>query len=59
MNLEHEAGTIAVGKRASVILTNPIPSLDYLLYAFGRNVLKNVWVNGTEVSQFPDFTKEE
>ena len=37
LELQHEMGTIKVGKRASLIITKPIPSLAYLPYDFGNN----------------------
>ncbi|GAA4330694.1 imidazolonepropionase [Flaviaesturariibacter amylovorans] len=46
MDLQHEVGTIAVGKKANLILTRPIPSLAYLPYAFGSNLIERVLVNG-------------
>ncbi|MES2702606.1 MAG: imidazolonepropionase [Bacteroidota bacterium] len=37
LELEHELGTIKAGKRANLIITNPIPSLAYIPYDFGSN----------------------
>jgi imidazolonepropionase len=37
MELEHELGTIKVGKRANLIITKPIPSLAYIPYDYGNN----------------------
>ena len=36
MELEHEMGTIKVGKRANLILTKKIPSLAYIPYDYGN-----------------------
>jgi imidazolonepropionase len=46
--LEWEAdyGSIAVGKVANVQVTKPIPSLAYLPYAFGSDVVERVILNG-------------
>ncbi len=44
MELERELGTIAVGKKASLILTRPVPSLAYLPYSFGENWIERVIV---------------
>ncbi|MNU17167.1 Imidazolonepropionase [compost metagenome] len=44
MELEHEMGSISVGKRASLIITRPVPSLAYLPYAFGENLIERVIV---------------
>lgn len=46
MELEDELGSIRVGKRANLILTEKIPSLAYLPYAFGSNSIHKVMVNG-------------
>lgn len=46
MELEQEAGSITVGKRANLIFTKPIPSLAYLPYAFGSNCIEKVMING-------------
>ena len=37
MELEHEMGTIKVGKRANLILTKKIPSLAYIPYDYGND----------------------
>lgn len=49
MELQAEAGSITVGKRANLILTKPIPSLHYLPYAFGENHIEKVMLSGTWV----------
>ena len=46
MEVQHKAGSIAVGKNANIILTRPIPSLAYLPYAFGSNLIDKVMVKG-------------
>ncbi len=46
MNLSDELGSIAVGKRASLIITKAVPSLAYLPYAFGRNLIDKVILDG-------------
>ena len=46
MELEHDLGSIAIGKKANVIMTRPIPSLAYLPYAFGSNMIERVMING-------------
>ncbi|WP_118952206.1 imidazolonepropionase [Taibaiella helva] len=44
MELEPEMGTIAVGKKARLILTRPVPSVAYLPYSFGENWIERVIV---------------
>lgn len=46
MDLQGAAGSIAIGKRANLIITRPIPSLAYLPYAFGSNVIEQVMIAG-------------
>ncbi len=46
MELEKEVGSITVGKRANLIITQPIPSIAYLPYAFGSNLIDKVLING-------------
>ncbi|TCZ68071.1 imidazolonepropionase [Flaviaesturariibacter aridisoli] len=49
LELHREVGSIAVGKKAQLILTQPIPSLAYLPYAFGSNLIETVLLNGTPI----------
>ncbi len=49
MGLEKEVGSITVGKRANLIITKPIPSIAYIPYAFGSNLIDRVLVNGIEL----------
>ncbi|MFN8243314.1 MAG: imidazolonepropionase [Ferruginibacter sp.] len=46
MELAAETGSIATGKKANLIFTKPIPSLAYLPYAFGDNLIDKVMING-------------
>lgn len=46
MELAHEVGSIAVGKKANLILTKPIPSLAYLPYSFGHNRIEKTMLAG-------------
>lgn len=43
---ERELGSIAPGKRANLLLTRPMPSLAYLPYAFGTDLIRQVLVDG-------------
>lgn len=42
MELENEMGTIAIGKKASLIITKPVSSVAYLPYSFGENWIEKV-----------------
>jgi len=46
MELQDEVGSITVGKKANLIFTKPIPSLAYLPYSFGSNLIEKVMING-------------
>jgi imidazolonepropionase len=50
MGLQHEVGSITVGKKANLIFTQPIPSLAYIPYSFGTNLIDKVMINGEIVS---------
>jgi imidazolonepropionase len=46
MGLQQEAGSVTTGKRANLIFIKKIPSLAYLPYAFGTNLIDKVMING-------------
>lgn len=46
MQLQDELGSITVGKKANLIFTKPIPSLAYIPYSFGTNLIDKVMING-------------
>jgi len=46
MGVGDEIGSIMIGKKANLIFTNPIPSINYLPYAFGSNLIEKVMING-------------
>jgi imidazolonepropionase len=46
MGLQHETGTITKGKKANLIFTKEIPSISYLPYAFGSNLVNKVMISG-------------
>jgi imidazolonepropionase len=50
MQLENEAGSIMISKKANLILTKPIQSLAYMPYSFGSNLIENVMINGEWLS---------
>ena len=49
MGVSGEVGSIAVGKRGNFFITKPIPSYEYLPYAYGENKVERVFLNGVEV----------
>ena len=44
--LERECGSIAKGKQANFFITKPIPSIAYLPYAFGSDLIEKVFIKG-------------
>jgi imidazolonepropionase len=46
MELGEQLGSITVGKKANLIFTKPIPSLAYLPYSFGNNLIDKVMIGG-------------
>lgn len=46
MGISDSHGSISKGKSASVIITKEVPSYNYLPYAFGTNLIKQVIING-------------
>ena len=49
MEIGDTHGSITVGKAGSVLLTKEIPSLDYIPYAFGTDLVEEVFVNGEKI----------
>ena len=47
MEVEKELGSIMIGKKANLIFTKPLPSLAYMPYSFGSNLIDKVMINGT------------
>lgn len=46
MELSESHGSITRGKTASLIITKPVPSVAYLPYYFGQNMIEQVIING-------------
>ena len=46
MGVSDELGSIAIGKKANVFITKPIPSLEFMPYAYGSNKVETVIING-------------
>jgi len=46
MEVHKDAGSIAIGKKANLIITKKIPSLAYLPYSFGSDLIEHVMLNG-------------
>ena len=46
MEVQNELGSIQKGKLANLIITKPIPSMAYLPYAYGSNLIERVIIRG-------------
>ena len=46
MGLSEDLGSIAVGKKANVFITKPVPTYSFLPYAYGSNKVATVILNG-------------
>ena len=46
MEVDKEVGSIAKGKRANLIITKEIPSIEYIPYSFGTNPVSEVLIDG-------------
>lgn len=46
MNVQDDCGSITIDKKANLIFMKDIPSLSYLPYSFGSNLIDKVMING-------------
>jgi len=46
MGVENDLGTIAVGKKANIFITKPIPGYEYMPYSYGDNKVETVVLGG-------------
>ena len=46
LELSHDMGSIAIGKKANFFITKPIPSFAFLPYSFGEHQIETVILNG-------------
>jgi len=50
MEIGEEIGSITAGKKANLIFTKPIPSIAFLPYSFGTNLVDRVMIDGSFIS---------
>ena len=50
MGLSEEYGSIALGKKANMFITTPVPSYEFMPYAYGSNKVETVILNGKIVN---------
>jgi len=46
MGVQEELGSIAIGKKANLFITRPIPGIEFMPYAYGSNKVETVILNG-------------
>ncbi|NII84426.1 imidazolonepropionase [Pedobacter sp. SG908] len=46
MEMSDDYGSIAVGKKANLFITKPMPSIAYLPYSFGESQIETIILNG-------------
>ena len=46
MGQSRDYGSIAVGKVANFFITEPIPSIDYIPYAYTQPIIQQIFLNG-------------
>ncbi|WP_026976324.1 imidazolonepropionase [Flavobacterium tegetincola] len=51
MGISETHGSITVGKKANLIITKSISSFYQIPYAFGSNLIEDVFINGTLISK--------
>jgi imidazolonepropionase len=51
LELSHTHGSITKGKLGNVIITKPIPSLAFIPYSFGVDLIETVIINGAKINQ--------
>ncbi|MBN8697265.1 MAG: imidazolonepropionase [Bacteroidetes bacterium] len=51
MNLSDTHGSIAIGKKANVFITQEIPNYSFIPYSFGSNLIETVIINGKVMSK--------
>ena len=50
MDLSHSHGSITRGKQGSILITKEIPSVPFIPYAFGSDLIDKVIVDGVSLS---------
>lgn len=46
MNVSKELGSITIGKKANVFITKEIPSIEFMPYSFGSDLIDTIILNG-------------
>jgi imidazolonepropionase len=51
MGISEEMGSIAIGKKANIFITKPIPSYQFMPYSYGSNKVDTVIINGKVIKK--------
>ena len=51
MSSDQHLGSIATGKKANIIITKPVPSLAFIPYSFGSNLVEEVIIGGVTIKK--------
>lgn len=56
LELEHELGSITVGKKANIFITKKIPDYSYMMYAYGEHAIDQIILNGEIQNDYAETT---
>ena len=51
MGLSKNYGSIALGKVANFYVTQPIPSIDFIPYAYTTPIIRNIFLGGEQIAR--------
>ncbi len=51
MGLSKNYGSIALGKVANFYVTQPIPSIDFIPYAYTTPIIRNIFLSGEQIAR--------
>lgn len=51
LELEEEYGSIAIGKKANIFITEQIPDYSFLMYSYGEDHIEQIILNGQIISK--------
>lgn len=51
MGLSKDYGSIAPGKVANFYVTQPIPSIDFIPYAYTTPIIRNIFLGGEQIAR--------
>jgi len=46
LELEKDYGSISIGKKANLFITEKIPDYSFLMYSYGENHIEEIILNG-------------